>query len=39
MRRLIMLVMLPAAIILYALFHQNRAARQPHVAGPWWARL
>ena len=39
MRRLLMLITLPAAIILYALIHTNRAPRRPYVAGPWWARL
>ena len=39
MKRLITLAMLPALIVIYALLHQNRAPRRPHVAGPWWAGL
>ena len=39
MKRLIMLAMLPAALILYALMHTNRAPGRPYVAGPWWAGL
>ena len=38
MKRLLLLITLPAAIVLYALLHTNRAPR-PHVAGPWWAAL